>query len=232
MGVTDGFAGGLMGQVPGRLSDMRQIPQGARLVLATANEHKVRELRELLHGAIPAFREEFVIGLRDLGLPSPVEDGVTFAENSVLKARAVVKATGMPAVADDSGLVVDVMGSAPGVFSARWAGSHGDDEQNLHLLLDQMADVPNHHRGARFVCAATLVTPEGHVHTEMGEVAGTLLHSPRGENGFGYDPIFQPHGQSRSMAEMSAEEKNSISHRAKALAELRDEIASVVSRPA
>ncbi|HHW83638.1 MAG TPA: RdgB/HAM1 family non-canonical purine NTP pyrophosphatase [Actinomycetales bacterium] len=209
---------------------MRQVPEGARLVLATANDHKVRELRQILADAIPGFREETVIGLKDLGLGSPVEEGVTFEENALTKARAVVAQSGLPAVADDSGLVVDVMGAAPGVFSARWAGSHGNDEENLELLLDQLADVPDHHRAARFVCAAVLVTPEGQTYTERGEVTGTLLRSPRGDGGFGYDPIFQPTGHSRSMAEMSAEEKNAISHRSKALRELTDEIAIVVSR--
>ncbi|MDO5494491.1 MAG: RdgB/HAM1 family non-canonical purine NTP pyrophosphatase [bacterium] len=209
---------------------MRPVPPGAKLVLATANDHKVTELREILQAAIPGFNAEAVIGLKELGLEPPVEDGVSFEENSILKARAVLEATGMPAVADDSGLVVDVMGGAPGVFSARWAGRHGDDEANLELLLEQLADVPDHHRGAKFVCAATLITPEGQVHTETGEVSGVLLRAPQGDGGFGYDPIFQPIGHSRSMAELSPKEKNSFSHRALALRELTDEIAGVVSR--
>ena len=142
----------------------------------------------------------------------------------------VAEASGLPAVADDSGLVVDVMGAAPGVFSARWAGAHSNDEENLELLLEQLADVPDHHRRAKFVCAATLVTPDGHSRTEYGELVGVLLRRPRGENGFGYDPIFQPIGHARSLAELTAEEKNSISHRAKALRLLTDDIASVVSR--
>ncbi|HZK04531.1 MAG TPA: RdgB/HAM1 family non-canonical purine NTP pyrophosphatase [Actinomycetaceae bacterium] len=210
---------------------MRNLPGHARLVLASANPKKVEELRAILRKAIPGFREETVVGLKDVGMPSPIEDGVTFEENSVLKARAVAQATGLPAVADDSGIIVDVLGKAPGVFSARWAGSHGDDVANLELLLDQLADVPDHHRHARFVCAATLVTPDGASHTETGEVEGVLLRSPRGENGFGYDPIFQPHGYSRSMAELTPSEKHAISHRGKALRGLTDEIAAAVSRP-
>jgi XTP/dITP diphosphohydrolase len=124
---------------------------------------------------------------------------VTFAENSLLKARAVAEATGLVAIADDSGLAVDVMGGAPGIFSARWAGSHGDDAANLQLLLNQLSDVPDAHRGAAFVCAAALAVPaangdSGREVVEYGQLEGTLLREPRGDGGFGYDPVLQPSG--------------------------------------
>ena len=178
---------------------------------------------------LPEFSDEWLVGLKDLGLRSPVEDGVTFEENALLKARAVLAASGMPAMADDSGIVVDVFGRAPGIFSARWAGGHGDDESNLALLLEQLADVPDHHRGARFECSAVLVVPGGAEYVEKGVVNGHLLRVPRGEGGFGYDPIFQPEGHARSMAELSAEEKNRISHRGAAFRLLAEEFAAAAS---
>lgn len=201
-----------------------------RLVLATANNHKVEELREILGAAVPGFDTAGIVGIAELGLSAPVEDGVTFAENALLKARAVVEATGLPAVADDSGLCVDVLGGAPGVFSARWAGSHGDDSANLALLLDQLADVPAHHRRARFRCAAALVAPGGEEYVEEAEVVGALVDRPHGTGGFGYDPIFQPEGYARTMAELTPAEKNAISHRGRAFRQLSDEIASVLAR--
>lgn len=228
--TTDGYAGGLMDERPGELSPMRRVPRSARLVLGTANAHKVGELRAILAAEIPGFDTEVVIGVSDLGIDSPVEDGVTFEENAVLKARHFARATQLPAIADDSGLVVDVFGGAPGVFSARWCGHHGDDRANLDLLLAQLEDVPEHHRGARFVCAAALVTPSGEQYVEVAEVRGCLLERPEGTGGFGYDPIFQPRGYSRSMAELTPAEKNAISHRGKAFRALADEIASVVAR--
>jgi len=228
--TTDGYEGGLMNQQPGAPSAMRRVPRGARLVLATANTHKVAELRAILTRAIVGFDTRVIIGLGDLGLPAPVEDGVSFEENALLKARETARATGLPAVADDSGLVVDVFGGAPGVFSARWAGSHGDDVANLDLLLAQLADVPPHHRGARFVCAAALATPSGEEYVETAEIRGSLLEVPSGTGGFGYDPIFRPLGSARSMAELTADEKNAISHRGQAFRALSDEIASVIAR--
>ncbi len=227
---TNGWAGGLMDERPGALSPMRRVPHGARMVLATNNRHKVSELRAILASAIVGFDTRVVIGLADLGMPSPVESGITFQENALLKAREVARASGLPAVADDSGLVVDVFGNAPGVFSARWAGVHGDDLANLDLLLAQLSDVLPHHRGARFVCAAALVTPSGEEYVEIAEVRGHLLTRPEGTGGFGYDPIFQPAGHSRSMARLSPEEKNAISHRGRAFRALADEIASVLAR--
>lgn len=186
---------------------------GARVVLATHNQHKVTELRQILAGVVPQDR---VLGAGEVGAPDVPETGVTFAENALLKARAVAAHTGSVAIADDSGLAVDVLGGAPGVFSARWAGRHGDDAANLQLLLAQLADVPAEHRAARFVCAAALVAPDGTEVVEHGYLAGTLLTEPRGSGGFGYDPILVPEGYERSCAELSPAEKNEISHRGQA----------------
>ena len=186
----------------------------AKIVLASHNQGKLRELREILRGRIDGLNVETdVVDASAVHAPDVPETGVSFAENSLIKARAIAEATGLIAVADDSGLSVDVLGGAPGIFSARWSGSHGDDEANLRLLLDQLSDVPDRHRGAAFVSAAVLVTPDGREFVERGEVRGTLTRSPRGEGGFGYDPIFVPEGFEVTTAQMSAEQKNAISHR-------------------
>lgn len=185
----------------------------ARLVLATHNAHKVGELRAILAPVLPGLDPESVVGARDVDAPEPVEDGLTFTENALIKARALAAFTGLPAVADDSGLSVDVLGGAPGIFSARWAGRHGDDSANLALLLAQLADIAEPHRGARFVCAAALVTPDGFEHVETGTLEGVLATEPRGAGGFGYDPILVPTGDTRSCAELTPAEKNAISHR-------------------
>ncbi|MDY6051154.1 MAG: RdgB/HAM1 family non-canonical purine NTP pyrophosphatase [Rothia sp. (in: high G+C Gram-positive bacteria)] len=198
----------------------------AKIVLATHNQGKLREFREMLRGAIEGLDVDTeVIDAGAAGAPDVLEDGVTFAQNSLIKARAVAQATGLIAIADDSGLSVDVLGGAPGIFSARWAGQHGDDEANLNLLLAQLADIADEHRGARFVCAASMVTPEGLEVVEEGELAGTLLREPRGEGGFGYDPILVADGftgqyAGLSCAQVPAEVKNAISHRSQALARL------------
>ena len=184
----------------------------ARVVLATRNAHKVGEVREILAAAgadvelLPLPAEA----------PDVVEDGLTFAANALLKARSATAATGLPAVADDSGLCVDALSGMPGVFSARWAGRARDDAANLALVLDQVADVPDEHRGAAFVCAAALVLPSGEEHVVEGRVAGTLVREPRGSGGFGYDPIFLPVGSARTTAELTAAEKHAISHRGEA----------------
>ncbi|KQR10277.1 RdgB/HAM1 family non-canonical purine NTP pyrophosphatase [Cellulomonas sp. Leaf334] len=185
----------------------------ARLVLATHNAHKVGELRAILAPVLPGLDPASVVGARDVDAPEPVEDGVTFTENALIKARALAAFTGLPAVADDSGLSVDVLGGAPGIFSARWAGRHGDDAANLALLLAQLADIAEPHRSARFVCAAALVTPDGFEHVETGTLEGVLATEPRGAGGFGYDPILVPVGETRSCAELTPSEKNAISHR-------------------
>ncbi|MCC9146581.1 MULTISPECIES: RdgB/HAM1 family non-canonical purine NTP pyrophosphatase [unclassified Arthrobacter] len=189
----------------------------ARLVLATRNPGKLRELRELLRGQVPGLDVDTqVIDAAAAGVPDVAETGVTFEANALLKAHAVAAATGLPAVADDSGLAVDVLGGAPGIFSARWSGRHGDDAANLELLLAQLADISAEHRGAAFVCAAALALPGGCETVERGELRGTLLESPRGAGGFGYDPILQPAGLDRSCAELTGAEKNAISHRGQA----------------
>ena len=211
--------------------------QGATpvLVLATHNQGKLRELRELLRGQVPGLDVDTqVVDAGAVGAPDVAETGVTFAENSLLKARAVAQATGLVAIADDSGLAVDVLGGAPGIFSARWAGRHGDDAANLRLLLDQLADVPDEYRGAAFVCAAALSVPgsapgEGREAVEYGQLEGTLLREPRGAGGFGYDPVLQPSGLDRSCAELSPAEKNAISHRGHAFRALLPAIVDALS---
>ncbi|WP_402376216.1 RdgB/HAM1 family non-canonical purine NTP pyrophosphatase [Isoptericola rhizosphaerae] len=215
------------------------VPPAARIVLATHNRKKLRELLAILRAqpGLDALPDDAVVTAGDLGATEPVEDGVTFAENALIKARALAAATGLPAVADDSGLSVDVLGGAPGIFSARWAGRHGDDVANLGLLLAQLGDVRDAHRGAAFVCAAALVTPDGREEVCLGEMPGALVHEPRGVNGFGYDPILVPAEQgpgpdgrpgTRTSAELSPEEKNAISHRGKAFRALAAQIAAAL----
>ena len=191
---------------------------GARVVLATHNRGKLAELRDLLAAALPgADVERLVVDAAAAGAPDVVEDGTTFEANALLKARAAAAATGLIAVADDSGLAVDVLGGAPGIFSARWSGRHGDDAANLRLLLAQLSDVPDAHRGAQFVCAAALVTPDGREHVETGTLRGALLREPAGDGGFGYDPLLRPDGSDRTCAELTRAEKNAISHRGRAM---------------
>jgi XTP/dITP diphosphohydrolase len=187
-----------------------------KLVLATRNQHKVEELRAILADVCDELGLE-IVGSGDFpDAPGVVEDGVTFEENARLKAVALVEHTGLPALADDSGLAVDVLGGAPGIFSARWAGRHGDDRANLDLLLAQLADVRDEHRAAAFVCAAVLALPDGTVRSAEGRMPGSLAREPRGSNGFGYDPVLVVEGGTRHAAELSPEEKNAISHRGKA----------------
>lgn len=189
---------------------MRQI------VLATRNGHKVRELQTLLADLMAELDLE-ILGMGEFpDLPDVIETGVTFEENATLKAVAAARATGLPALADDSGLAVDVLGGAPGVFSARWAGTQGQDRANLELLLGQLYDVPDEHRAAAFVCSAVLALPDGTVVVREGRMPGMLAREPRGDNGFGYDPILVVDGDTRTSAELTFEEKNAISHRAKA----------------
>ena len=185
-----------------------------RLILATRNAGKVVELRTILGDA--GLGVELVGADAYPEIPDVVETGVTFAENALLKAHALAQATGFPAVADDSGLCVDVLGGAPGIFSARWAGRHGDDKANLDLLLAQLGDIASPHRAAHFACAAALALPDGTERVVMGRLRGTLRFEPVGTNGFGYDPILQPDGYEVTCAELSPEEKNAISHRGEA----------------
>ena len=182
-----------------------------KLLLATRNPGKLVELRRMLSGFD-------VVGLADVPeFPEAPETGATFAENALAKARDAVAATGLPSVADDSGLAVDALNGMPGVLSARWSGGHGDDLGNLRLLLGQLGDVPDERRGGAFVCAAALVTPGGEEVVVHGEWRGTIIREPRGSNGFGYDPIFVPDGETRTSAELTAEEKDAASHRGRAL---------------
>lgn len=199
-----------------------------RLILATHNEHKVRELRQILLPLMPGLEPESIVGANAFGVAEPVEDGVTFAANAQIKARFVAQATGIPAVADDSGLCVDVLGGAPGIFSARWCGHHGDEKANLQLLLNQLADIHAPHRSAAFHCAAALALPDGREVVYEAQMPGTLLYEPRGEGGFGYDPIFQPQGMTCSAAELTPEEKDAISHRGKAFRSLAPKIVELL----
>ncbi|MFE0515885.1 RdgB/HAM1 family non-canonical purine NTP pyrophosphatase [Streptomyces sp. NPDC058964] len=185
-----------------------------RLILATRNAGKLAELHSILADA--GLPHELVGADACPDVPDVRETGVTFAENALLKAHALARATGLPAVADDSGLCVDVLGGAPGIFSARGAGRHGDDKANLDLLLAQLADIADEHRGAHFACAAALALPDGTERVVEGQLRGVLRHAAVGTNGFGYDPILQPEGESRTCAELTPEEKNAISHRGKA----------------
>jgi len=194
----------------------------ARLVLATANQSKLTELARILAD------EHADVALASLsefpGAPDVAETGATFAENALLKARAVADFTGLPTVADDSGLCVDALNGMPGVLSARWSGRHGDDAANLHLVLAQVAEVPDERLGARFACAAALVMPGAAEYVREGVVTGRLIREPRGSNGFGYDPIFVPDGYDITTAEMDAADKDKISHRGRALHALAPEI--------
>lgn len=196
-----------------------------KVLVASRNPGKVRELDQVL-------RELNIDGVELVSLddapayPDPVEDGLTFEENAVLKARAGAEATGLPCVADDSGLAATALNGMPGILSARWSGTHGDDAANNQLLLNQMADIND--RRAAFVSCCALATPAGGIYTAEGRWEGELLREPRGEGGFGYDPLFAPDdAPGRSSAELSPEEKNARSHRGKALRELAQHIAAL-----
>jgi XTP/dITP diphosphohydrolase len=197
-----------------------------RLLLATRNAGKLAELRRLLESAVPGVE---VIGLRDVDdYPEAPETGATFEENALLKAREAVRYTGLPAVADDSGLTVDALNGMPGVLSARWSGRHGDDDANTALLLGQLADVPDDRRGAAFVCAAALVTPDGTERVLERQWRGRLVREKRGTNGFGYDPVFVPEELDVTSAELEPAEKDSRSHRGQAFAALVPVLAEVL----
>jgi XTP/dITP diphosphohydrolase len=198
-----------------------------RLLLATRNAGKLAELQRLLARAVPGVE---VIGLRDVPeYPEAPETGATFAENALLKAREAVRHTGLPAVADDSGITVDALNGMPGVLSARWSGRHGDDDANTALLLGQLADVPDERRGASFVCAAALVTPEGAEHVLERQWRGRVIGEKRGTNGFGYDPVFMPADLDRTSAELAPAEKDARSHRGQAFAALVPVVAEVLA---
>lgn len=187
-----------------------------KLLLATRNAKKLGELRRIL--AAEGISGLEVIGLADVpDFPEAPETAPDFEGNAVAKSRDAVAACGLPAIADDSGIAIDALNGMPGVLSARWSGRHGDDEANLELVMAQLGDVPDERRGAQFVCAAALVLLSGEETVVRGEWRGTMVRSRRGTNGFGYDPIFQPDGESRTSAEMDPAEKDAVSHRGRAL---------------
>jgi XTP/dITP diphosphohydrolase len=197
---------------PGTSSDPRP---GQTVVVATGNAHKIVEIEAILSAVMPGAR---FVRLKDLGdFPDPEETGATFEENALIKARAAHEHTGLPAVADDSGLMVDALGGEPGVFSARYSGVHGDDAANNAKLLANLSDVSDENRTARFACCIALVDDDREL-TSMGYCEGRIARSPRGENGFGYDPLFLPDKvPGKTMAELLPQEKNAISHRFMAL---------------
>lgn len=184
-----------------------------RVVLATRNDHKVDEVSRILRAEGVDIE---LIPLPD-DAPDVAETESTFAGNALLKARSAADVTGLPAIADDSGLCVDALHGMPGVLSARWSGRHGDDAANLALLLAQMSEVPDSRRGAQFVCAAAFVVPGSEEHVVEGVLEGSLAREVRGSNGFGYDPIFIPQAYALTTAELRAQEKDAISHRGQAL---------------
>jgi XTP/dITP diphosphohydrolase len=201
------------------------------VLLATRNDAKLAELRRIVAGlGLAAVR---IVGLDEVEpFDEAPETGATFAQNALAKARDAAAATGLLAVADDSGLAVDALNGMPGVLSARWSGSTGErrdkDVANLALVLDQMADVPEERRGAAFVCAAAAAHPDGREVVVTERWPGRLVRSPRGLNGFGYDPAFVPDGESRTSAEMSPEEKDAVSHRSRAFRALAPQLESLL----
>jgi XTP/dITP diphosphohydrolase len=192
-----------------------------KIVIATRNRRKLAELSRILDGLGVE-----LCSAEDLSLPEFIETGDSFVQNALGKARAAVKASGLPALADDSGLVVDELNGEPGVRSARYAGPQADDQKNLRLLLQRLRSRPN--RSAQFVCVAVLVAPDGREWTAEGRIDGHIVDEPRGNGGFGYDPIFQPVGELRTTAEMSPGEKDAIAHRGKAFRALRPAITELL----
>jgi XTP/dITP diphosphohydrolase len=199
-----------------------------KLVLATRNQGKITEFRRILEELAPGQIE--LLGVDQFpDLVDVEETGSTFEENSLLKARYTSEATGLPAIADDSGICIDALNGDPGIFSARWAGSHGDDRANIEKVLEQLKDVPDEKRTAYFICVASLVMPDGRHTVAEGRFQGHILHAPVGHNGFGYDPIFQPLGLSISSAQMSAEEKDLVSHRGKSLRAIAPDVIQMLA---
>jgi len=183
-----------------------------RLVLATRNQGKIVELRRILDAISNGTIELVSVDLYP-DIPDVEETGSTFEENALLKAVAICNATGLPAIADDSGLCVDALGGAPGIFSARYAGTHGDDIANLNKVLVELKGIEDAKRSAHFTCVTALVMPDGRKVTKVGEFHGFIAHAPVGEDGFGYDPIFIPQGSNITSAQMSPHEKDLVSHR-------------------
>lgn len=193
------------------------------IVAATDNRHKIIEIESItkLFGMKVIAKGETAAAALEVE-----ETGTTFEENSKIKAEEIMKVTGMPAIADDSGLMVEALGGAPGVYSARFAGEHATDEENNEKLMSLMEGIPDGRRQAKFVSVITLMYPDGRILTARGECPGTIGRVPEGTNGFGYDPLFLPEGYSVTYAQLTAEEKNRISHRAKALEILRRRLES------
>jgi XTP/dITP diphosphohydrolase len=203
------------------------VSDGARLVLATHNRSKLVELDRILRPLVPSVT---VLGLDDFPpYDEPAETEATFAGNALLKARVAVKQLGLPVIADDSGLCVDALNGMPGVLSARWGGKPKSYERNNALLLAQLEDVPSERRGAAFVTAAALVLPSGSETVVEGRLPGTIIHDLRGTNGFGYDPLFVPENDSRTLAELGDTEKDAISHRGRALREIAPLVAAALA---
>ncbi|MGI8612965.1 MAG: RdgB/HAM1 family non-canonical purine NTP pyrophosphatase [Nocardioidaceae bacterium] len=198
-----------------------------RVFLASRNVKKVAELRRILEPSVPGIT---VLGLGDVAAyDEPAETECTFEGNALLKARAAVAATGLPSLADDSGICVEALNGMPGVLSARWAGRSKDDVSNCRLLLDQLADVPEERRHAEFRCAVALVTPQGEEYLEIGVLRGRVLPAPQGSGGFGYDPVFAAERHDRSTAELSTADKDAISHRGQALRAIASTVVSALA---
>lgn len=193
------------------------------IVIASKNLGKIAEFKRILG-------EVGISIVTDIEFPDVDETGSTFEENALLKAHAVSRHTKLPALADDSGLSVDALNGAPGIFSARWSGVHGDDGANIKRLLEDLNGVALENRGAKFVAVLALVRPDGEELLIRGELRGKIRNQPVGANGFGYDPIFEPENSNRTLGEMSAAEKDAISHRSKALTELTPRIRPFLSR--
>jgi XTP/dITP diphosphohydrolase len=197
------------------------------LILASRNKKKIREMEAILAGHFPDVR---VLSLDDIGFEGDIEeDGTTFEENALIKARTALAASGnrIAAIADDSGLAVDALNGEPGVYSARYAGEHGDDAANNALLLKNLAHLPPEQRTARFVCCIALVYPDGREMTVRGETQGLIIDEARGEGGFGYDPYFYYEPFGKTFSELTADEKNGISHRGRAIAKLAEELKNI-----
>ena len=195
-----------------------------KIVFATANEGKVKEIKEILKD----FPIE-VVSMKEMGITADIEeDGTTFEENSLIKARAISKLTGLPALADDSGLEVDYLNGEPGIYSARYLGRDTDYDYKNNYIINKLSDAKEGERSARFVCVISLVLPDGREFVERGVVEGLIGYEQKGENGFGYDPIFYLPEYGKTSAELSPEEKNKISHRGKALSAMKKLIMDLV----
>ena len=195
-----------------------------RLIIASNNKHKIYEIKKILGGKFPE-----ILSLAEAKIDhETVEDGETFMENALKKAREIAEISGCAALADDSGICVDALDGAPGVYSARFSGVHGNDEDNNRLLLEMLKDKSD--KRAHYTCAMALVYPEGREVSAEGYMYGEITDNPRGSAGFGYDPLFVPTGETRTVAEMSDDEKNAISHRARAMAAFTGRFAEEITK--